>query len=58
MQTTKLESITMPRNLEYLIAAYGIVGSVVAIYALYISFKLKSVKKKLQTLQNSIANET
>ena len=47
----------MPRNLEYLIAAYGIVSITVIIYTVIITSKLHTLKKKLGRLKTLELNE-
>jgi CcmD family protein len=41
----------MPANTEYVVAAYCIVSSVIAIYGIVILLKLKSVNKRLKQIQ-------
>lgn len=48
----------MPANTEYLLAAYGIVISVVVIYGVGIMLRLKSTASKLKNLQNLNEYET
>lgn len=47
----------MPRNTEYLIAAYGIVSSVVIIYTIVIFTKLRSINSKIKHLKQAKQNE-
>ena len=47
----------MPANTQYLVAAYGIVISVVLIYGVSISLKLSGIKAKLKKLQKIEKNE-
>ncbi len=47
----------MPKNIEYMIAAYGVVSSAVIIYTLVIFIKLGSVRIKLRNLQQAKRHE-
>ena len=42
----------MPKNAEYVIAAYTIVIGVVVFYAVGLQLKLASIKSKLQNVRN------
>jgi CcmD family protein len=48
----------MPKNIEFVIAAYGIVYVVILLYSLRISFALRAVKKRLRELERKGKNET
>ena len=47
----------MPRNTEYLIAAYGIVASVLTIYVTVTLVKLREINQKLKKLNREKGNE-
>jgi len=47
----------MPANTQYLLAAYGIVISVIVIYGIGMTLKLKSINSKFENLQKIIRNE-
>lgn len=49
--------MTMPRNAEYVIFAYGFVFAVLAVYTGSIFIRLKSFTSKLKTLQERIRHE-
>jgi len=40
----------MPKNIEYLIAAYGIAGVILFVYTLRMLIKLRQITQKLQNL--------
>ena len=46
----------MPKNAEYVIAAYTIVVGVVVFYAAGLQLKLASIKSRLQNVRNEKSN--
>ena len=47
----------MPANTQYLIAAYGIVLTVLFVYGLSLVLKLKAINNKLKKLKKTTVNE-
>jgi hypothetical protein len=47
----------MPKNVEYVMVAYGIVISVLSVYTIGILLKLKAVNTRMKALKNGKENE-